>query len=152
VRGGTRIGSAAVVLAVLGTIVVTPATSRAVNTLPGPCSLQRLDGESVQHLSARRVRCAVRVYGPVRGGADRAVCIAARESGLDPRASSATGMYLGLFQHDAIAWPNRYRTWTDPIWNLSTSALSGRTNAIVTIRMVRTAGGWRAAGWPRRGC
>jgi hypothetical protein len=151
VRGGTRIGPAAVVLAVLGTLIVGPATSHA-HILSGPCSLQRLDGETVRHLSARRVRCAVGVYGPVPGGEATAVCIADRESGLRPRATSATGMYVGLFQHDAVAWPDRYETWTSPLWNLSSSAFSGRTNAIVTIRMVHVAGRWKAAGWPRQDC
>jgi hypothetical protein len=144
-------GSAAVVLAVLGTLFRGPATSSA-EILAGPCSLQRLEGETVQHLSARRIRCAVEVYGPVPGSKETAVCIAARESGLRPRAASATGMYLGLYQHAAVAWPDRYETWTDPIWNLSSSAFSGRTNAIVTIRMVHAGGGWRTAGWPREGC
>jgi hypothetical protein len=138
-------------VAVLGTFLTGPATSHA-EILPGPCSLQRWDGETVQHLSARRVRCAVDVYGPVPGGGHTAVCIAARESGLRPRATSATGMYVGLFQHDAVAWPDRFDAWTDPIWNLSSSAFSGRTNAIVTIRMVHTLGRWKTAGWPRRGC
>jgi hypothetical protein len=144
-------GWAVVVAAVLGTLLVGPATSHA-EILPGPCSLQRWDGETVQHLSARRVRCAVSVYGPVPGGADTAVCIAARESGLRPHATSPTGLYVGLFQHSTIAWPGRYDTWIDPVWNLSSSAFSGRTNAIVTIRMVHTLGRWKTAGWPRMGC
>ncbi len=40
------------------------------------------------------------------------------------------------------------RTDTKPAWDLPTSALKGRTNAIVTIRMVVAIGGWKAAGWP----
>jgi hypothetical protein len=143
--------STAVVLAVLGTLFVGPATSHAV-ILWGPCSFQRLDGETIQHFSARRVRCAAKVFGPVPGGGATAVCIARRESGLDPRAESLTGMYLGLFQHSAAAWPDRYVTWTYPLWGLPTSALSGRTNAIVTIRMVHATGGWKAAGWRRKTC
>jgi hypothetical protein len=35
---------------------------------------------------------------------------------------------------------------------LSSSALSGRSNAIVTVRMVRGLGGWRRAGWPVKAC
>ncbi len=138
-------------LAVLGTLFIGPSTSQAV-ILPAPCSLRARDGETIRHLSARRVRCAARTLGPVPGGVETAVCIARRESGLDPRATSPTGMYLGLFQHAATAWQTRYDAWTEPLWYLPTSALSGRTNAIVTIRMVNAAGGWKAAGWPRRHC
>lgn len=80
------------------------------------------------------------------------MCIAERESGLDPRAASSTEMYLGLFQHAATYWDGRYQDWTKKTWDLPDSALKGRTNAIVTIRMVHAVGGWKAAGWPRRGC
>jgi hypothetical protein len=151
VRARSRFGSAAAALAVLGTLVVGPASSHAV-ILPSPCSIRPFDGETIRHLSARRVGCAVRTFGPVPGGIETAVCIAARESGLDPGARSATGMYLGLFQQAARMWPDRYDAWTEPLWALPTSALSGRTNAIVTIRMVHAAGGWRAAGWRRKAC
>ena len=75
------------------------------------------------------------------GGAEKAICIAEVESGLDPEGGLADGEYLGLFQHGAEAWPDRYRAWTRPAWELDESALSGRTNAIVTIRMVN-ASGW----------
>jgi hypothetical protein len=77
----------------------------------------------------------------VPGGAETAICIADVESGLHPEATSETGEYLGLFQHAAEAWPGRYETWTREAWALDESALSGRTNAIVTIRMVN-ANGW----------
>ena len=44
------------------------------------------------------------------------------------------------------------RRWTDPAWQLSDKATNGRTNAIVTIRMVHAAGTWKTAGWPPNGC
>jgi len=100
----------------------------------------------------RKITCAADVFGPVPGGAHRGICIAARESGLIPTASSPTGLYVGLFQHAAAMWPDRYAKWTDPGWQLSDSAFSGRTQAIVTIRMVHAAGSWKAAGWPSAGC
>jgi hypothetical protein len=92
-------------------------------------------------------------FGPVPGGKDRAICIARRESGLDPSAtSSPTGEYRGLFQHDRDMWPARYDGYTRPVWELSPKALNGRTNAIVTIRMVFDIGTWREAGWPPQDC
>jgi len=120
--------------------------------LPGPCDLHRLEDETGRHLSKRRIRCAAGEFGPVPGDAARAICIADRESGLRPRASSTTGQYLGLYQHSAESWPSRYDEWTRPVWELPETALSGRSNAIVTIRIVADAGGWGAAGWPRGAC
>lgn len=118
----------------------------------GPCDMHRMDGEGVRHFSKRLIRCAVRSFGPVGGGLETAICIARRESGLRPDASSQTGMYLGLYQHSAEYWPDRYDTWTLTRWDMPESALSGRTNAVVTIRMVSAAGSWRKAGWERGEC
>ena len=125
----------------------TPATAQ------GPCDFPRSDGETIQHFSKRRIVCAVERFGPVPGGALRAVCIAKRESGLDPAATSQpTGEYRGLYQHDRDLWPARYDQYTAPVWELSPSALNGRTNAIVTVRMVADIGTWRRAGWPPKDC
>jgi len=118
----------------------------------GPCNLSRGPAETTQHFSKRTIACAVNFFGPVPGGVDRAVCIASRESGLIPTAKSATGMYVGLFQHSAAAWPDRFATWTHPAWDLSPRPLNGRSNSIVTIRMVHAIGTWKAAGWPSKGC
>jgi hypothetical protein len=107
----------------------------------------------VQNFSKRRIVCAVELFGPVPGGTQRAICIAKRESGLDPTAtSSPTGEYRGLYQHDRDFWPRRYEKHTKPVWDLSPRALNGRTNAIVTIRMVSYYGTWNAAGWPPKDC
>lgn len=108
----------------------------------GPCDVHRHDGETVQEHSKRLITCAVDRWS-VPGGAEKAICIADAESGLDPEAKSAGGAYLGLFQHLAKAWPDRYREWTRRSWHLDESALSGRTNAIVTVRIVN-AKGWGA--------
>jgi hypothetical protein len=88
------------------------------------------------------IRCAVERWS-VPGGAEKAICIADAESGLNPEARSAGGVYLGLFQHPAKGWPDRYREWTRESWELDETALSGRTNAIVTARIVN-AEGWGA--------
>jgi hypothetical protein len=111
---------------------------------PGPCDVHRAEGESLRSHSKRLIRCAAERW-EVPGGAETAICIADVESGLNPEATSETGEYLGLFQHAAEAWPGRYETWTREAWALDESALSGRTNAIVTIRMVN-ADGWGAWG------
>jgi hypothetical protein len=122
------------------------------NTGPaGPCSLTRGVSETIQDFSARQITCAADTW-TVPGGADRAICIADRESGLVPTASSPTGAYLGLFQHSATYWPSRYAAWTKADWHLRISALNGRTNAIVTLRMVHAIGRWATAGWPAKGC
>lgn len=146
----SRILSAAAALALTAVTLVAPAASA--HHRAGPCDADRGTDETIQHFMKRKITCAVDLFGPVPGGSDRAICIANRESGLIPTASSATGMYLGLFQHSAAAWPDRYAKWTDPAWELSSDALSGRTNAIVTIRMVHAAGTWKDAGWPADGC
>ena len=106
----------------------------------GPCDLVPQEGETVRQLSKRYIRCAADRWA-VPGGAEKAICIARAESGLLPDTVSAEGEYLGLFQHSAEAWPDRYEAWTRASWGLDESALSGRTNAIVTIRMVN-ADGW----------
>jgi hypothetical protein len=148
----TRTGSATTALVLIASILI-GATPVAAHHRPGPCDFHRLDGESDRHLAKRRIWCAVDRFGPVPGGRERAICIARRESGLDARAtSSPTGEYRGLFQHDRDMWPARYDRYTKLVWELSPRALNGRTNSVVTIRMVAGIGGWKAAGWPPREC
>lgn len=142
-----RVLTVAACLFAAATVVPASASHR-----DGPCGFHRRADEGIRHYSIRQIRCAVEVFGPVPGGADRAICIARRESRLRPDASSLTGMYLGLYQHAAEYWEWRYDTFTRRAWELPTSALRGRTNAIVAIRMVADAGTWRAAGWPRKDC
>ncbi|HZN43653.1 MAG TPA: hypothetical protein VFC08_07985 [Actinomycetota bacterium] len=143
----------AIALATLLAAVVLGTAPASAQQLQPPCELHRFDGETVQHLSKRQITCAVQRFGPVPGGTTRAICIARRESGLVPTATSEpTGLYRGLYQHDRTMWPDRYEEYTVPWWELSPRALSGRTNAIVTIRMVVDAGTWKAAGWPPTGC
>ena len=114
-----------------------PATDR-----PGPCALDRVENETVRQWVKRVIRCAERRW-EVPGGAAKAICIAKVESGLNPKAVSAGGEYLGVFQHAASAWPDRYRDWTRRVWELDERALNGRTNTIVAIRMA-SANGWGA--------
>jgi hypothetical protein len=136
----------------LSLLAATPASARLPRTTttptPGPCALVRSVGEVIQDFSIRIITCAADKW-PVEGGADKAICIARRESGLIPTASSPTGMYVGLFQHSAADWPRRFDQWTRPSWQLKENPYNGRTNAIVTMRMAN-AQGWGA--WAGAGC
>ncbi|MBA3737720.1 MAG: hypothetical protein H0W97_04065 [Actinobacteria bacterium] len=145
----TRSAIAALMLVIGVLFGATPAFA---HHSPGPCDFHRRDDESTRSLAKRRIVCAVERFGPVPGGQERAICIARRESGLDPSATSPTGQYRGLFQHDRDMWPARFAEYTRPAWELSPRALNGRTNAIVTIRMVFKIGTWRNAGWSPREC
>jgi hypothetical protein len=116
--------------------------------VPGPCALVRASGEAIQDFSIRLITCAADKW-PVEGGAEKAICIADRESGLIPTASSSTGMYVGLFQHSAADWPRRYDEWTKPWWQLKENPYNGRTAAVVTMR-IANAEGWAA--WAGAGC
>ena len=137
---------------VLSLFAATPALSsplhRGGSRVAGPCGLIRLEGEAIQDFSKRLIECAADRW-PVEGGAEKAICIADRESGLIPTASSPTGMYVGLFQHSAADWPRRYDEWTKPWWRLKANPYNGRTNAIVTMRMAN-AEGWGP--WAGAGC
>lgn len=134
-RGPTRI----VVLVCALILLAVPVPVSAHHRL-GPCDLHQRQGETVRQHSKRLIRCAVGLW-PVGGGSTKAICIADAESHLNPGTKSADGTYLGLFQHSAVAWPDRFDTWTRRAWELGPSALSGRSNAIVAIRMV-SANGW----------
>jgi hypothetical protein len=135
----SRVHRAALMGLTLALLTVLAPTAHADHRL-GPCDIHLQPGETVVHHSKELIRCAVAKWN-VRGGAARAICIAKRESGLIPTAESSGGDYLGLFQHMASAWPDRYDSWTWPGWNLKDDALNGRTNTVVTIRMVHD-GGW----------
>lgn len=131
--------------AAMGTLVSSAASAR---HREGPCDPHRQEGETIQAHQRELIRCATN-HWPVFGGYEKAVCIAKRESGLDPRAVSRDGKYLGLYQHAKRYWPGRYEAYTRRGWELNDSALVGRTNAIVSIRMAADVG-WGA--WRGTGC
>jgi len=137
VRGPTRMLIPVLMLALLA-----PTGPALAHHGEGPCDVHQREDESVASHMKRIIRCAVERWD-VDGGAPKAICIAIAESDLDPEATTADGAYLGLYQHSAEAWPDRYETWTRRAWELDVDALSGRTNAIVTIRMV-SENGWGA--------
>jgi hypothetical protein len=142
VRGSARLLAPVAASAVLALSLPASAHHR-----EGPCDVHRRDDETVQQHSKRLIRCAVDRWS-VPGETEKAICIADAESGLDPEAKSAGEEYLGLFQHMAKTWPEHYRAWTREAWELDESALSGRTNAIVTARIVNTEGwgAWHGVG------
>jgi hypothetical protein len=146
VRGPRRILARLLVPALVLTLFA-PATLALAGEQTGPCELTRNPDETIRSKMKRIIQCAAERW-EVRGGAERAICVAEAESDLNPGATSAGGDFLGLFQHLATAWPDRFDTWTQRRWELNESALSGRTNTIVTIRMVNAEGWgpWRGAG------
>lgn len=89
---------------------------------------------------SRMIKCYARVFD-APGTPGFALCIARRESGLDPRATSPSGTYRGLFQHSNNYWSSRYNTWGRPL-DLFSSIYNGRTNTIVSIRMAKSRGSW----------
>ena len=141
-RGGAAAIATALVLAVVAS--ASPASAR---RRVGPCDLRRQRTETLAAHERELIRCATNHWS-VFGGYRKALCIAKRESGLDPKAVSADGKYLGLYQHAKRYWPGRYVAYAKPQWKLNDSALVGRTNAIVTIRMVQDVGWspWRGSG------
>jgi len=142
-------GATVVALLATGPALARPAlTPVRAQRIAGPCALVREDGEAIQDYSIRLIQCAADRWS-VPGGADKAICIARRESGLVPTASSPSGEYVGLFQHSAAAWPDRFSEWTRPVWQLKENPFNGRTASIVTMRMVN-ATGWGP--WSGAGC
>jgi hypothetical protein len=115
---------------------------------PGPCDLHRQADESVRQHSKELIRCSAKRW-EVPEGARKAICIADRESGLDPAAISRNRLYRGLFQHHKGYWRERYEEYTLRTWSLNRHALNGRTAAIVSIRMASDVG-WGA--WRGKGC
>lgn len=83
------------------------------------------------------------------GGEDVALCIAKRESRLLPWAESHDGLNKGLFQLHVRYWDGNYDAYARPVWQLPKRILSGRTNAIVSIRMAHSIG-WGP--WGGRTC
>ena len=141
--------AAVIAVAAAATIVATvlapsPASAR---HREGPCDPHRQEDETVQAHQRELIQCATN-HWTVFGGYEKALCIAKRESGLNPRAVSSDGRYLGLYQHAKRYWPGRYDAYTRRAWELNDSALIGRTNAIVSIRMAGEVGWgpWRGTG------
>lgn len=87
------------------------------------------------------IRCVSRHFGVSTSTALR---VANCESHYKAYAVSASGTYVGVFQHSRSEWPSR-QNWADRHnrWNIKESAFDARANTIVAMRMVR-GGGWGA--------
>lgn len=114
----------------------------------GPCDFHRDEAQTVRQHSRAQIRCAVARW-TVPGGEEVALCIAKRESSLLPWAESRDGLNKGLFQLHVDYWRANYEAYARPAWQLPRRMLSGRTNAIVSIRMADDIG-WGP--WGGRTC
>ena len=139
---------AAVTVALAIALLLAMAPAAGAHHNPGPCNFHRGDGDTVRAHSRNQIRCAVERWD-VPGGVGVALCIARRESGLLPWAASADGMNKGLFQQHVRYWDVNFDLYTRPVWKLRPAIVSGRTNAIVSIRMAHDIG-WRP--WGGRDC
>jgi hypothetical protein len=137
-----------IVAAVAAGLLLTGAPIASADHAPGPCDFHRGKLETVRQHSRAQIRCAVGRWS-VPGGEEVALCIAKRESGLLPWAESDDGLNKGLFQQHVDYWDGNYDTYARPAWELSMRILSGRTNAIVSVRMAHDIG-WGP--WGGRKC
>jgi hypothetical protein len=98
------------------------------------------DWRGGDYQTGRMIKCYARVFD-APGTPSFALCIARRESGLDPRATSPGGSYRGLFQQANRYWSYRYDLWGRP-HHLFNDIYNGRTNAVVSMKMAKSAGTW----------
>lgn len=129
--------------------LILPATGAQGHSLwkhPRIAACMKWDWTKGTYQTARMIGCYARVFD-APGTAGFVLCIAQRESGLDPRASSPGGSYRGLFQQSNRYWQGRYDAWGSHTYN---DIFNGRTNAIVSIRMAKANHTWYrdwAAAW-----
>ena len=138
----------ALIVAMAAGLVLAIAPAAGAHHGAGPCDFHRQRGVTVRQHSRDQIGCAVKRW-KVPGGLATAVCIARRESGLLPWAESGDGLNKGLFQQHVDYWDGNYDAYTRRTWQLSKRILSGRTNAIVSIRMAHDIG-WGP--WGGRDC
>jgi hypothetical protein len=133
---------------VVGAVVLAAAPAASAHHATGPCGFHREEGRSVRAHARDQIRCAVDRW-MVPGGKKTALCIAHRESDLLPWAESRDGLNKGLFQQHVRYWGANYDAYTWHGWELPRRILSGRTNAVVSIRMAHEIG-WGP--WGGRDC
>jgi hypothetical protein len=107
---------------------------------PSECRYARSDGRRgfTDREVQDTIRCDVRRW-PVPGGAATALRIANCESGYETKTS---GSYLGVYQFAPSTWSSnrsRFRA-LGRRWDLSWSALKGRANVTVAIKVASTTG------------
>ena len=87
-------GSARLLAPVAASVVLALSLPASAHHREGPCDVHLRDDETVQQHSKRVIRCAVERWS-VPGGAEKAICIADAESGLNPETRSAGGEVPG---------------------------------------------------------
>ena len=91
------------------------------------------------------IGCAVDLFGPIPGGAEFAVDVGRCESGLRPRAVSASGTYRGVYQYGPIWEDFAADHYWRPEWGRrgveEPAVWNARAQVLVTVRYV-AAGGW----------
>jgi hypothetical protein len=107
-----------------------PAAAHA-GTVARSCPQPATGPESVKSL----IRCAAPKLGL---STSKALQVAWRESRYHPGARNNSSGTCGVFQHMPRYWPERVRRW---YWGTDPSCYDGRTNVLVSLRMVRS-GGW----------
>jgi hypothetical protein len=98
----------------------------------------RIDWRQNTREVKRLIRC---VAGYYHVNADRALYVARRESGFNPKAYNAWSCAKGLYQHLCRYWPQR----ADAYGFDDASAYNGRANVFVTMKMVKRYG-WQPWG------
>jgi hypothetical protein len=104
------------------------------------CRFARYDGRKgfTDTEIRKTIRCDVDRW-PVPGGTDTALRVANCESGFE---TSTSGSYLGVYQFAPSTWSSnrsRFRA-LGCRWDLSWSALNGRANVTVAIKVASTTG------------
>jgi hypothetical protein len=83
-------------------------------------------------------------HWPVPGGEGAALCIAERESHLDPHAYTPSSGASGLYQHLRRYWGGRARRYLERAWFPNSawtpSPFKARANVIVAIRLAHNIG------------
>lgn len=101
---------------------------------------RHIDWRESRSQVGRLVRCLAWSFnspGTPRYAARIAWC----ESRWNPRAYSNGN--AGVFQHRLIYWDGRYRAYAKPL-GLRWSPYNALTNIVVSVRMAKSAGNWRA--------
>lgn len=132
--------------AVCVALILVPATSGQGHSLwkhPKIRACMQWDWHKGTPQTRRMIGCYARVMN-APGTVSFVLCIAQRESGLYPRATSPSGTYRGLFQQSENYWWGRYQAYGS---HLFPDIYNGRTNTVVSIRMAKARGGWKGD-WP----
>lgn len=91
----------------------------------------------------KTIRCAVQHWS-VPGGAEGALCIAVKESGLNEWADNPYSTAAGVYQFVASTWESVKAIFEMPWWKLRESVYNARSNIVRAIRKAHAGWSW----WP----